>query len=218
MSDFTIMLRYMCARAFHAVRSVPLKICRQIDFMRRGIHIATGSVIEPGAKIGRRTRINAASHIGQCEIGNYCAIGGRLVVRSSNHLTKMPNMQGFAQHKFLHAVEPVTGIDKGKVRIGHGVWIGDSVIVLPGASIGNGAVIGAGSVVTKRIPTFAIAAGNPAKVIRMRFSPAVCAALEELAWWDWDDARIARGRHFFEMSLDGIDETATLEKLKELAQ
>lgn len=217
MSDFEVMLKYTCARAYHSLRAIPASWRRKIDHLHRGIYVARGSVIEQGAKIGRRTRINATSHIGRCEIGKYCAIGGRLVVRSTNHNTDYPNMQGFAQCHFLHSATSVTGIKKDTVQIGHGVWIGDSVVVLPGGKIGNGAVIGAGSVVTKPIPAFAIAVGNPARVIRMRFSPAVCAALESLAWWDWDEARIVQNRRFFETDLGKMDENVALNRLKEFA-
>ena len=79
----------------------------------------------------------------------------------------------------------MAGKSKGKTAIGNAVWIGDSVIVLSGVMIGNGAVIGAGSVVTRDVPAFAIAAGNPARVIRYRFETEVCQLIEGLAWWDW---------------------------------
>ena len=218
MSDFTVMLRNAGARAYFALRAIPVRWWRTLDHLHRGIYVARGSMIESGTKIGRRTRINAVSHIGRCEIGNYCAIGGRLVVRSANHSTGYANMQGFAQSHFLHAVTSVTGVEKGIVRVGHGVWIGDSVLILPGVQIGNGAVIGAGSVVTKPIPAFAIAVGNPARVIRMRFTPAVCAELETLAWWNWDDKRIAQNRRFFEIDLGAMSEGVALDRLKEFAQ
>jgi phosphonate metabolism protein (transferase hexapeptide repeat family) len=71
------------------------------------------------------------------------------------------------------------------VSIGHDVWIGHAAIVLPGRTIGNGAVVGAGSVVTKDIPAYAVAVGNPARVVRKRFAEDIAARLEWLSWWDW---------------------------------
>ena len=62
---------------------------------------------------------------------------------------------------------------------------------MSGVSIGNGAVVGARAVVTKDVPAYAIVAGIPAKVVRMRFEAPVIARLEAVAWWDWDDERIA---------------------------
>lgn len=77
-----------------------------------------------------------------------------------------------------------------RVAIGHDVWIGHAAIVLPGRSIGTGAVIGAGSVVTKDIPAYAVAVGNPARVLRQRFSDDIAARMQRLAWWDWPHERL----------------------------
>ena len=72
-----------------------------------------------------------------------------------------------------------------KTKIGNDVWIGRNVIKLNGASIGNGAVIGAGSVVTKDIPDYAVAVGNPARVIKYRFTQEQIEKLNDIKWWDW---------------------------------
>jgi virginiamycin A acetyltransferase len=74
--------------------------------------------------------------------------------------------------------------------IGHDVWLGQGVRVLPGARIGSGCIIGSGAVVAGEIPPYAIVAGNPARVIRMRFSEDIIARLLELCWWDWPIERI----------------------------
>ena len=68
--------------------------------------------------------------------------------------------------------------------IGNDVWIGQGVLIKPGVTIGNGAVIGMGSVVTHDVPAYAVAAGNPARVIKMRFPAELAARLEASAWWD----------------------------------
>jgi acetyltransferase-like isoleucine patch superfamily enzyme len=73
--------------------------------------------------------------------------------------------------------------DGRKTVIGHDVWIGCNSVVLSGVTIGTGAVIGAGSVVTKDIPPYAIAYGNPAKVHRYRFDPETIDALLKSEWW-----------------------------------
>lgn len=73
---------------------------------------------------------------------------------------------------------------RGPIRLGSNVLISRDVIVRSGVQIGDGAVIGAGAVVTRDIPPFAIAAGNPARVLRYRFDEETIAFLQRLRWWD----------------------------------
>lgn len=79
---------------------------------------------------------------------------------------------------------------KGDITVGHDAWIGLDSLVLSGVTIGHGAVVGARSVVTKSVPPYGIAAGNPAKFIRYRFDEATIAKLLEIAWWDWPIEKI----------------------------
>lgn len=76
------------------------------------------------------------------------------------------------------------------INIGNDVWIGRGATVLPGVSIGHGAVVGADAVVTRDVPPYAIVAGNPARVIRFRFSEATIPRMLEIRWWDWNDEKI----------------------------
>lgn len=94
-----------------------------------------------------------------------------------------------------HKIEnPVFPTSKGDVVIGHDVYIGIGSTILSGVSIGNGAVIAAGSMIVRDIPAYAIVGGNPAKVIKYRFEPAIIERLEKLAWWDWPDEKIYEAR------------------------
>lgn len=79
-----------------------------------------------------------------------------------------------------------------RVIVGCDVWIGHSAIVLPGVTIGHGAVVGAGAVVTKPVPPFAIVAGNPARLIRYRFPEDVCTRLLNSEWWLLADAELKK--------------------------
>jgi virginiamycin A acetyltransferase len=74
--------------------------------------------------------------------------------------------------------------------VGNDVWIGYDALIMPGIKIGDGAVIGARSVVTKDIPPYSIAAGNPAKIIRKRFDDEIIDKLLAIQWWDWDMEKI----------------------------
>lgn len=77
------------------------------------------------------------------------------------------------------------------VTIGNDVWIGYRVTILPGVTIGNGAIIGACSVVTRDVEPYAIVGGNPARLIKKRFDDETIRKLLELKWWDWPAERIA---------------------------
>lgn len=79
---------------------------------------------------------------------------------------------------------------KGDVIIGNDVWAGTEAVILSGVHVGDGAVIGARAVVTRDIPPYAIVAGNPARIIRMRFEPSQIARLLAVRWWTWDDEKI----------------------------
>ncbi len=76
--------------------------------------------------------------------------------------------------------------------IGNDVWLGFETLILPGITIGDGAVVAAGSVVTSDVPPYAIVAGNPARIVCMRFPPEVIDRLLAIAWWNWDAERITR--------------------------
>ena len=127
-------------------------------------------------------------------IGGFCQIahGVRFITASANHamtgLTSFP-FAVFDQHAML-GYQP----DTRDTIIGNDVWLGYGAIVCPGARIGNGAIIGAGSVVRGQVPDYAVVAGNPAVVVRMRYSDTEIAALNRLAWWNWPIDRIAAAR------------------------
>lgn len=150
--------------------------------------------------IGEGTNINGPAFIASrkdapVEIGKYCAIAYNLRIRTRNHHTGYANLQDKFQrrHRF-------TSLDvvKGPVTIGNNVWIADNVTILPGVEVGDGAVVGAGSVVTKSVSPYTVVAGNPARVIRQRFSDTITHQLLEVKWWDWPEDKIKRNRRFFE--------------------
>lgn len=77
-----------------------------------------------------------------------------------------------------------------KVEIGHDAWIGHNVTIMGGVKIGTGAVIGSSAIVTKDIPDFAIAVGNPARVLKYRFDEKTIDSLKNIAWWNWDHEQL----------------------------
>ena len=92
--------------------------------------------------------------------------------------------------------------------IGNDCWIGREAMLMPGAKLGNGVIVGARSVVNGTIPDYAIVAGNPAKIVRMRFSDDEIATLNRICWWDWNDGKISTATEAIE--------AADIEKLSKL--
>jgi acetyltransferase-like isoleucine patch superfamily enzyme len=124
-------------------------------------------------------------------IGRFCSIAPTLtVLLGGEHRTDW-----ITTYPFPEVFDDARGISghvrtKGDVVIGHDVWIGDNVIILSGVRVGNGAVIGARSVVVKDVPPYAVISGNPAELLYYRFSASQVAALERIAWWNWPLERI----------------------------
>ncbi|PUA26810.1 MAG: chloramphenicol acetyltransferase [Cellvibrio sp. 79] len=82
--------------------------------------------------------------------------------------------------------------NKGDTCVGNDVWFGKGALIMPGVNIGNGAVIASHAVVTKNVPDYAIVAGNPARIVRMRYSDEDIKRLQEIAWWDWPTEKITQ--------------------------
>ena len=81
---------------------------------------------------------------------------------------------------------------KGNTVIGNDVWIGHEATIMPGVQIGDGAIVGSEAVVTADVPPYAIVGGNPARIIRYRFTPEVIQQLLTMAWWHWPLEQISR--------------------------
>lgn len=79
---------------------------------------------------------------------------------------------------------------RGTTTIGSDVWLGHGAVVLSGVRVGHGAIVGAGAVVTRDVPDYAVVAGNPATVVKRRFTPELVERLLAIAWWDWDVERV----------------------------
>jgi carbonic anhydrase/acetyltransferase-like protein (isoleucine patch superfamily) len=79
---------------------------------------------------------------------------------------------------------------KGDVIIGSDVWIGTEAVILSGVKVGDGAVIGARAVVAKDVPPYAVVAGNPSRIVKWRFEPAIVERLLRVAWWNWSEESI----------------------------
>ena len=133
-------------------------------------------------------------------IGSFCSIGQNVCIVDFNHLYNRIT-SSFIHYQVFNEDYKIDIDTKGQVVLEEDVWIGSNTIILPGVKIGRGSVIGGGSVVTKDIPRYSIALGNPAKVVSTRFDENTIQLLEELQWWEWDIAKIKRNKKLFSISL-----------------
>ena len=124
-------------------------------------------------------------------IGRYCAIasGVRFVMPGANHADLGPSTFPFGI--FGEPWEQLTmdlvmgAPSRGDTVVGNDVWLGYRALVLPGVTIGHGAIVAAASVVASDVPPYAIVGGNPAGVIRRRYEDGDVERLLRAAWWDW---------------------------------
>ena len=125
------------------------------------------------------------------QIGKYCSIAdGVTILLGGEHRTDW--ITTFPFNILCVEASNISGHPRtrGDVIIENDVWIGRDALIISGVRIGNGAVIGARSVVTKNVAPYTIVAGNPAKVIRERFTSEQQEALLKIAWWNWPETRI----------------------------
>ncbi len=161
--------------------------------------------------IGKNVTIYRPTHIKDSEIGDYTIIS----INAYISMTRVGKFSSLGPNLFCGwGIHPTTGIstasmfystkkqngfaltDKDKIEerklisIGNDVFIGANVTVLDGVTIGDGAIIGAGAVVSKDIPDYAIAVGNPIKIIRYRFNESQISALKRIQWWNFEEDKL----------------------------
>jgi phosphonate metabolism protein (transferase hexapeptide repeat family) len=138
------------------------------------------------------------SQIIYATIGKFCSIASHTRVNPGNHPLDRVALNHFTYRASAYGLGPDEAgfFDwrrSHRVCLGNDVWLGHGVIVLPGVTIGSGAAIGAGAVVTRDVPPFAVAVGNPARILRFRFPEPIRESLLRLAWWDWPRDKLSAG-------------------------
>lgn len=170
-----------------------------IRYMARAIRCTFGrcnrlydGAVLTDTSLGDFTYVANASRLSQVQVGKFCCIGPEVLVGLGKH----PSRHFVSSHPAFYsplaqaqvtfsATERFNEFEQ--VQIGHDVWIGARAIIVDGIRIGNGAIVGAGAVVTKDVPAYAVVVGVPARIVRYRFNPEQIHILESINWWDKDE-------------------------------
>jgi lipopolysaccharide transport system ATP-binding protein len=133
-------------------------------------------------------------------IGKFCSIGGNVkILVDVNHPTEWVSPYPFGEMiRGLPRAEGPYG--RGDMTIGNDVWIAEDVLIIPGVQIGDGAIVAAGSVVTKNVGDYEIVGGNPARHIRNRFTDEQIRELKRIKWWDWPIDKIKANQRLLQSS------------------
>lgn len=147
-------------------------------------HLSALKINGDNLKIGAHTYIRSGSELsGDIEIGRFCSISNNVFIglERSAHLMHSVSTSFFDSTFYQKIPRSNT-----KTLIGHDCWIGKNAILMAGIKLGTGCVIGAGAVVTRDVPPYAIVGGIPAKIIKYRFDPTLQKALLDSLWWQAD--------------------------------
>jgi len=151
------------------------------------------SQVGPDVVAGKYFGMNESCFIARATIGAYCAVGARTAINPFNHPSDWLSIHEFQYHpRSFDWVEEYTDFERlertpdmfARVVVGNDVWTGHNVNVVAGVKVGDGAIIAAGSVVTKDVPPYAIAAGVPATIKRHRFPEKTIERLLRVKWWE----------------------------------
>lgn len=147
------------------------------------------------SKLGRYSYVGYDSEVVNCEIGSFCSIANGFIAGGAKYplewLSTSPvfyDVSGGTNYHLGHlTIDPTV-----RTYIGNDVWIGSRAIILQGVHIGTGAVVGAGAVVTKEVPSYAVVAGCPAKIIKYRFDSDIICRLLKSEWWLLQDFQLKK--------------------------
>lgn len=152
-------------------------------------------------KLGRFVSVNGpgttvSSLINGVEIGSFSSIAEGVKIHEWNH--RHDKISTYFMNRNIFKGDVLQDVySNGAIKLEEDVWIGTNSVILSGIKIGRGSIIGAGSVVTRDIPRYSIAFGNPAKVYKKRFDENTIEYLEKTEWWNWNIEKIKENKNLF---------------------
>lgn len=128
-------------------------------------------------------------------IGKYCSIAAEttFIMNGGNHITTWLTTYPFPIFREgWETADPSEWPNRGDTHVGNDVWLGHRSTIMPGVTVGDGAIVASAAVVTRDVEPYTIVGGNPAAVIRSRFDADTVERLLAIAWWDWDAEKVTR--------------------------
>lgn len=162
--------------------------------------------------INDRTSIGRYSKIQNAEIGKYCSVSWDVTIGATKHPIHTISTHAFPYRKQFGLCGSDIKLEHKKVIIENDVWIGCGAIIMPGVHISNGAIIGAGAVVTKDVAAYEIVAGVPAKNIGYRFNERIIDDLLEIRWWEMNEEVLKKYIYLFMPEQELTDEIINMLK------
>lgn len=172
--------------------------------------------ISPKVKIGKKVMIRKGTDVGNIEIddysyisgpisyieeakiGKYCSIARQVVIGVSGHNYNWVTTSPIITTPLYNIIDDFKEEEqKPAPVIGNDVWIGMNAIIMRGVTIGDGAVIASGAVVTSDVKPYSIVGGVPAKHIKFRFNEKQIEALQQIKWWNWSEEKIKKNKELF---------------------
>jgi len=161
--------------------------------IRGPLYLSKNTQLGPDMVAGKYTGVNESCFIARGTIGSYCSIGARTSINPFNHPTDWLSIHEFQYHPksydWIEEYREFSRLERTAdmfrtATVGSDVWAGHHVNIMGGVTVGDGAIIAAGSIVTKDVPPYAIVAGAPATIKRLRFPEVTVERLLRLKWWE----------------------------------
>lgn len=155
------------------------------------------------SSIGDRSSIGRYSKLRDVDMGKFCSISWDITIGAVSHPMNRISSHAITYRKQFGISEKDDVVDEKRTIIGNDVWIGCNAVVLSGITVGDGAIIGAGAVVTKDVESYSVVAGVPAKHLKYRFENDVQEKLRQLKWWDQTDEWLTEHIELFRQDVTG---------------
>lgn len=164
------------------------------------LYLNKNTQVGPDVTTGKYFGMNESCYIARGSIGAFCAIGARTSINPFNHPVDWLSTNEFQYHPnsfdWVDEYRDFARLDRTpdmypRVTVGNDVWTGHNVNIMAGVNVGDGAIVAAGSIVTKDVPPYAIVAGVPATIKRYRFPEKTIERLLKVCWWDLELAELS---------------------------